>query len=105
MGGQDRVIRFNNGRAHFGGRVDREFQFGFFTVIGRQSFEQERSETGTGSTTKGVENKESLKTGTVIGESSDSFEDIVDELFTDSVVTSGVWKERRETQESQRSVR
>jgi hypothetical protein len=39
-----------------------------------------------------VEDEESLKTGTVIGETTDLFKYSVDEFFTDSVVSSGVYR-------------
>jgi hypothetical protein len=37
-----------------------------------------------------VEDEESLETGTVVGESSNSVHDVVDELLSDGVVTSSV---------------
>jgi hypothetical protein len=37
-----------------------------------------------------MEDEEALKAGTVVGQSSDLLEDRVDELFADSVVTSGI---------------
>jgi hypothetical protein len=37
-----------------------------------------------------VEDEETLKTRTVVGETTDLLENRVDELFTDSVVTSGI---------------
>lgn len=37
-----------------------------------------------------MEDEESLKTGTVIGETTNSLHDVVDEFFTDRVVSTGV---------------
>jgi hypothetical protein len=67
MGGQDGVIRFNNGGRDLGRGINGESQFGFFTVIDGQSFQQERSQSGSSTSSDGVEDHESLQTGTVIG--------------------------------------
>jgi len=91
MGGQDRVVWLNNRCRHLGSWVDRELELGLFTVIGRESLHEESTETRSSSTTERVEDKESLKTRTVVGETTDLFENRVDQLFTDSVVSSGVW--------------
>jgi len=39
MGGQDRVVRFNNGGGDLWGRIDGESELGFLTVIDGESFE------------------------------------------------------------------
>lgn len=91
VGGQDRVVWLNNRCRHLGSWVDRELELGLFTVIGRESLHEESTETRSSSTTERVEDKESLETRTVVGETTDLFENRVDQLFTDSVVSSGVW--------------
>jgi len=90
MGGEDGVVWLDNSGGNLWGWVDGKFQLGFFTVVNRESFHQERSESGSGSTTERVEDEETLKTGTLVGELSNSVENQINNLFTDGVVTSGV---------------
>jgi len=90
VGGEDGVVWLNDSGGDLWGWVDGELQFGFFAVVNGQSFHQQGSETGSGTTTEGVEDEETLKTGTLVGKLSDSIEDQVDDFFTDGVVTSGV---------------
>jgi len=90
MGGEDGVVWLDNGGGDLRRWVDGEFELGFFAVVNGQSLHQQGSETGSGTTTEGVEDEETLKTGTLIGQLSDSVEYQVDDLFTDGVVTSRV---------------
>jgi len=90
MGGEDRVVRFNNSGRNLGSWVDSEFKFGFLAVVNGEPFHQQRGETRTGTTTEGVEQEETLKTGTLVSQFSYPVEDEVDEFFTDSVVASSV---------------
>ena len=71
------------------GWVDGEAQFRFLSVVDGQSFEEERSQAGSSSTTDGVEHQETLKTGTVVSKLSDSVQAEIDDFFSDGVVSSG----------------
>jgi len=90
VSGEDGVVWFNNSGGDLWCWVDGELQFGFLTVINGKTFHQEGSETRTGTTTEGVEDQETLETGTLISQFSDSVEDKIDDFFTNGVVTSGV---------------
>jgi len=90
MGGQDGVVWFNNSGGDLWCWVDGELQLGFLSVIDGETFHKEGGESRSGTTTEGVEDKETLETGTLIGKLSDSVEDKVDDFFTDGVVTTGV---------------
>jgi hypothetical protein len=90
VGGQDGVVRFNNGSGHLRGGVDGEIQLGLLTVVDGKTLQEERTETGTGTTTDGVEDQETLETSAVIGQLSDTVEGEVDDFLTDGVVTTGV---------------
>jgi len=90
VGGQDGVVWLNDGGGDLGSRVDGKLELGLFAVVDRESLHEEGSESGSGTATEGVEDEESLKTGTLVGELSDSVEHEVDDLLTDGVVTSGV---------------
>jgi len=89
VGGQDGVVWLNNGGGNLWGWVDGESELGFLTVVNGKSLEEKGSETGTGTSTDGVEDEETLETSALIGELSDSIEAEIDDLLTDGVVTSG----------------
>jgi hypothetical protein len=89
VGGEDGVVGFNDSGGNLGRGVDGETEFGFLTVIDGKSFQKQRSQSGSGSSSDGVENEESLETGTVVGEFSNSVQTEIDDFFTNCVVTSG----------------
>ena len=72
MGGQDRVVRLNNGGGDLGRWVDGKLKLGFFAVVNGKSLQEERSEARTGTSSEGVEDKESLESGTLVSQLSDS---------------------------------
>ena len=90
VSGENWVVWFDNSGSDLRCRVDRKFQFRFFTVVNRESLHQKRGETGTGTTTERVENEESLKTGTLVSQFSDAVQDEIDNFFTDGIVTTGI---------------
>ncbi len=90
MGGQDGVVRLNDGSGNLGGRVDSETKLGLLSVVDGKSLKEKRSKTGTSSSSNGVEDQESLKTGTVVSKLSGSVKDKVNNLLSDGVVTTGV---------------
>ena len=89
VSGEDGVVGLNDSGGDLGGGVDGETELGFLTVIDGKSLEEEGSETGTGTTTDGVEDEESLESSALIGELSDSVEAEVNNLLTDGVMTTG----------------
>ena len=89
VSGEDGVVRLNDGGGDLGGGVDGESELGFLTVIDGESLEEERSETGSGTSTDGVEDEETLETSALIGELADSVEAEIDDLTSDGVMSSG----------------
>ena len=71
------------------GWVDGETELGFLTVINGKSLEEKGSESGTGSSTDGVEDEETLETSALIGKLSDSIEAEIDDFLTNGVMSSG----------------
>ena len=61
VSGQNGVVRFNHCRWNLWCRVDRELQFGFLAIVNRQTFHEQRCEARTSTSTKRVEDKESLQ--------------------------------------------
>jgi len=89
VGGEHGVVRLNDGGGDLGRGVDGETELGLLTVINGKSLEEEGTKTGTGTTTNGVEDEETLETSALISELSNSVEAEIDDLLTDGVVTSG----------------
>ena len=89
VGGEDRVVGLNDGGGDLRRGVDGEAELGLLTVVDGKSLEEEGAETGTGTTTDGVEDEETLETSALIGELSDSVEAEINNLLTNGVVTSG----------------
>lgn len=90
VSGQDGVVGLNNGGGVLGSRVDTELELGLLAVVDGQTLHEESTETGTGTTTEGVEDQESLETGTRVGNTTNTVEDLIDHLLTHGVVTTGV---------------
>jgi hypothetical protein len=88
VGGKNRVVRFDNGSRYLGRRGDGEGKLGLATVVNGETLQKKRSKTGSSTSTSGVEDKESLKTGTVVGQLADSVQDSVNKLLSDGVVTT-----------------
>jgi len=88
VSGEDGVVWLNNSGGDLWRWVDGETKLGFLTVVNGKSFEEEGSESGTGTTTDGVEDEETLESGTLVSKLSDSVEAEIDDLLTDGVVTS-----------------
>jgi len=88
VSGEDGVVWFNNSGRDLWGWIDGETEFGFLTVIDRESLKEEGTETGSSTTTDGVENEETLKTSTLISEFSDSVKTEIDNFFTNGVMAS-----------------
>ena len=90
VGRKNGVVRFDNSGGNLRRRRDSEGQLGLAAVVNGKSLQKEGSETGSGTSSGGVEDKESLKSGTVVGKLSDAVQDGVNNLLSDGVVTTGV---------------
>ena len=88
VGGEDGVVWLDDSGRDLWGWVDGETQLGLLAVIDRKSFEEEGSESGTGTTTDGGVNEETLETSTVVSQLSDSVKAKIDDFSSDGVVTS-----------------
>lgn len=89
VGGEDGVVWLNDGGGDLWGWVDGETELGLLTVVDGESLEEERSETGTGTSSDGGVDEEALETSAVVSQLSDSVEAEIDDLSTNGVVTSG----------------
>ena len=89
VSGEDGVVWLNNGGGNLWGWVDGESELGFFTVIDGKSLEEKGSESGTGSSSNSVEDKETLESCALIGKLSDSVEAEINDFLTNGVMSSG----------------
>ena len=89
VSGEHGVVWLDNGSRDLWGWVDGETELGFLTVINGKSLEEKGSESGTGSSTDGVEDEETLETSALIGKLSDSVKAEIDDFFTNGVMSSG----------------
>ena len=87
---QDGVVGLDDGVGHRRRGVYGELELGLLAVVGGETLENERTETGTSSTTERVEDEEALKTIAVVCKAADLVHHGVDHLLTHSVVTTGV---------------
>lgn len=90
MGGQDGVVRLYHSGGDLRSRVDGELQLGLLAIVHRQTLHQQRGEARTGSTTKAVEHQETLETCALVSQFANSVQNKINELFANSVVTTGV---------------
>lgn len=90
VGGENRVVRLDNGGSGLGSRVDAELELALLAVVDGEALHEESTKAGAGTTTEGVEDEESLKTNAVVGNAANLVEDTVNELLADSVVTTGI---------------
>ena len=82
VGGEDGVVWFDNSGGNLWSWVDSKLQLGFLTVVNGQTFHQKGSKTGTGTTTEGVEDQETLKLPVNIGMIKSLFyREIIDSQF------------------------
>jgi len=89
VSGKHRVVWLDDGSGDLWGWVHSEAELGLLTVVDGESLEEEGTETGTGTTTDGVEDEEALETSALISELTDSVEAEIDDFLTNGVVTTG----------------
>jgi hypothetical protein len=90
VGGQDWVVRFHHSCGNLGSRVDTEFQLALLSIVDGQTFHQQGTKSGTRAATEGVEDQEPLEARAVVCHATNLVEDLVNQLFTHSVVAAGV---------------
>ena len=90
VGGEHTVVWLNDGGRHLRRGGDGKGQLGLAAVVDGEPLKEKRSETRSGSSSSGVEDEESLKSGTVVSQLTDAVEDEVDDLLSDGVVSTGV---------------
>jgi hypothetical protein len=90
VGREHRVVRLDDRRRKLWRGVHTELKLGLLAIVHGETLEQECTKAGASATTKRVEDKESLEAGAVICLAADLVHHRVDELLTNSVVTTGI---------------
>jgi hypothetical protein len=108
VGGEDSIVRLNDGSRHARSRVDSKLKFRLLSVVSRETLQQQSTKARSSTTAKRVEDQESLEGGAVIcrrvktvetistdvtfhtSNAADTVNDAVNELLSDSVVTTSV---------------
>lgn len=88
--GENRVVGLDDRGGSLGSGVDAELELALLSVVEGEALHEEGTKTGTGTTTEGVEDEESLETNAVIGNASHLVQNGVDELLAHRVVATGV---------------
>jgi hypothetical protein len=85
------MVQLDNGAGQLRGRVDTELKLRLLSIVRRQTLQQQSPESGPGTTSEGMENEKTLETGTVIWQTKQLIHHRIDELFSDGVVSTGIW--------------
>jgi hypothetical protein len=85
---QDGVVRLHNGGGDLRAAPHGERDLGLLTVIDGKTLHHQATKTGTGTTTDGVVDEESLETSAVIRELTDTIQAQVDDFLTNGVVAT-----------------
>lgn len=88
--GEDGVVGLDHGRGNARCRVDGELELALLAVLGRETFEQQGTETRAGTTTERVENQKALESVAVVNNTPNAVHDILDHLLANGVVPAGV---------------
>merc|ERR1712217_65570 len=90
VGGQDGVVGLDHSSGNLGSRVDGELKLALLAVVHGQPLHEQGCKARSGAASEGMEQKESLKSSTGVSELPNPVENQVDNLLSDSVVSSSV---------------
>jgi hypothetical protein len=90
VSGEDGVVGLDNRCGVLGSRVDTELELRLLAVVNGETLHEESTETGTSTTTEGVENEEALETRARVCHAADLVENAIDHLLANGVVTTGI---------------
>jgi hypothetical protein len=90
MSREHSIVRLDNRSRNLRRRSNGETHLGLTAVVDCETLEKKRSKTGSSSSSSGVEDKESLKSSTVISHLADLVKDGINDVLSDRVVTTSV---------------
>jgi hypothetical protein len=86
---QYRVVWLYNSVTNLRATPDREAHLRFFAIIDRKTLQEQAAQPRAGATTASIVNNETLQACAIVGELTQTIEDQVHDLLTDSVVAAG----------------
>jgi hypothetical protein len=90
VSGEDRIVWLDDRCSDLGSRVDAELELALLAIVNRQTLHQQGTKARASTATERVEDQEALKTAAIVGDSAYFVEDLIDQLFTDSVVSTSI---------------
>merc|ERR1719357_427014 len=90
VGGQDGVVGLDHSSGNLGSWVDGELKLALLAVVHGQPLHEQGRKAGSGATSEGMEQKESLKSSAGVRELPNPVKNQVDNLLSNSVVSSSV---------------
>jgi hypothetical protein len=90
VGREDRVVRLNDRAGQLGSWVYAELKLGLLAIVSGQMLQQKGTETRASSSTKRVEDEETLQAGAVVSQAAELLHHGIDKLFSDGIVTTGI---------------
>jgi hypothetical protein len=94
VGSKNRVVGLDNRVGKGRGRVHAELKLRLLAVIGRQALKDERTEAGAGSSTEGVEDKESLQASAVVCQPANLVHHDINLFLSDGVMATGICRRK-----------
>jgi hypothetical protein len=90
VGGEDRVVGFNDRGSSLGCWVNTELQLDLLAEVDGQTLHKESTEARTSSATERVEDEETLKTGAVVGNMANFIQHLINQFLPNSVMTASI---------------
>lgn len=90
VSGQDGVVWLDNRSCNLRSWVDTKLKLALLAIVNRETLHQKSTEARSCTTTEGVEDKETLQATAVVGNMSNLVQDLINQLFSNSVVTTSI---------------
>ena len=92
VGGEHRVVRFNDRGRQLRRGVHAKFELRLLAVVRRETLEKEGTESRSRAAAEGVEDKEALEATAVVCKPADLVHGRVDKLLANSIVTARIYE-------------
>lgn len=90
VGGQNRIVRLDDGGGHLRRGIHAELKFALLAVVDRETLHEQGTKARAGTTAEGVEDKEALKATAVVCHAANLVENLINELLADGVVATSI---------------
>jgi hypothetical protein len=90
VSGKNRVVGLDDRGGDLRSWIDAELELALLAIVDRQAFHEQSSKTRPCATAEGVEDQEALKTRAIVRNAANLVKNLINELFTDCVMTTGI---------------